>query len=136
MNYYLSKYYFLTCNSPEVIQKTELGLKHLIINSIKKSTIDNDRFKENLLNNIVLSGGTTMMPGFSERVFKEITEYTDNDWELDCKPNIITENNRYISKWIGMSMIASMSSFEKLFIKKAEYQELGDDHFSLLNKIF
>ena len=68
----------------------------MIINSIKKSTIDNDRFKETLLSNIVLSGGTTMMPGFSERISKDLLEYQDQDWELEYKPNVVTENNRYI----------------------------------------
>lgn len=108
----------------------------MIINSIKKSTIDNDRFKETLLSNIVLSGGTTMMPGFSERISKDLLEYHDQDWELEYKPNVATENNRYISKWIGMSMIASMSAFDKLFIKKDEYQEFGEDHFAIMSKIF
>ena len=113
-----------------------MGLNDLIINSIKKYTIDNDRFKETLLSNIVLSGGTTMMPGFSERISKDLLEYQDQDWELEYKPNVVTENNRYISKWIGMSMIASMSAFDKLFIKKGEYQEFGQDHFAIMSKIF
>lgn len=108
----------------------------MLLNSIKKSTIDNDRYKETLLNNIVLSGGTTMMPGFSSRITKDLLNYQDNDWELEYKPNVITENNRYISKWIGMSMIASMSAFDKLFITKANYQEYGEDRFAIMAKIF
>jgi actin beta/gamma 1 len=90
-----------------------------------------------LVNNIVLSGGTTMMPGFAERVTKELSGYKDeNEWSLEFKPNVIADNNRYIGKWIGMSMIASMSAFDKLFIKKSEYQENGEEKLIDLGKIF
>ena len=33
-------------------------------------------------------------------------------------------------------MIASMSAFDKLFIKKTEYQELGEERFSEVAQIF
>ena len=77
-----------------------------------------------------------MMPGFSSRITKDLLNYQDNDWDLEYKPNVITENNRYISKWIGMSMIASMSAFDKLFITKSNYQEYGEDRFAIMAKIF
>ena len=136
MSCYLSKFLFYNKNSPQVIGRSDVGLNGLLINSIKKSTIDNDRYKETLLNNIVLAGGTTMMPGFSSRITKDLLNYQDNDWDLEYKPNVITENNRYISKWIGMSMIASMSAFDKLFITKSNYQEYGEDRFAIMAKIF
>ena len=121
---------------PSVVNRNENGLKHLIVNSIKKSTIDNEKFKETLLNNIVLSGGTSMIPGFGERIQQDLVNYDDNEFNVDFIPNVIGENNRYISKWIGMSMIASMSAFEKIFIKKTEYQEYGEDRFAMMAKIF
>ena len=76
------------------------------------------------------------MHGFGERIVKDLLEYQDQDFEIDYTPNVIAENNRYISKWIGMSMIASMSAFDKIFIKKSEYQEYGEDRFSMMAKIF
>ena len=94
------------------------------------------KFKENLIENIVLSGGTTMMEGFADRVCLDLNNYKDNGFELEYEPNIIAENNRAIGKWIGMSMISSMSAFDKFFIKKAEYQELGEEKFSEVAKIF
>ena len=119
-----------------MIERNDVGLNGLLINSIKKSTIDNDRYKETLLNNIVLSGGTTMIPGFSSRITKDLLNYQENDWDLEYKPHVIAENNRYISKWIVMSMIASMSAFDKLFITKKNYQEIGEDRFAIMAKIF
>ena len=94
------------------------------------------KFKENLIENIVLSGGTTMMEGFRDRVYNDLYNYKDSEFELEYEPNVIAENNRAIGKWIGMSMISSMSAFDKLFIKKAEYQELGEERFSEVAQIF
>lgn len=109
----------------------ELGLKHLIISSIKKCSVLNYEFNKLMMNNIVLSGGTTMIPGFANRIVYDIVNSNDHELYLNEPPRVISQNNRYISKWIGMSMIASMSAFEKLFIKKDEYIETGT-----LSKIF
>ena len=123
--------------NPKVVDKEDLGLRDLIVNSVRKSEIVNDSLKETLVNNIILSGGTTMIHGFSERIKKELSGYKDeNEWSLEFKPIVVADNNRYISKWIGMSMIASMSAFDKLFIKKTEYQELGEERFSEVAQIF
>ena len=90
-----------------------------------------------MTNNIVLSGGTTMMPGFSQRIKKTLyIPLNEMDLNINSNCQIVTEGNRYISTWIGASMIASMSSFEKVFIKKEEYLENGEDRISLFSKIF
>ena len=123
--------------NPKVVDREDLGLRDLIVHSVRKSEIVNDNLKETLVNNIILSGGTTMIHGFSERIRKELSGYKDeNEWSLEFKPIVVADNNRYISKWIGMSMIASMSAFDKLFIKKSEYQELGEERFSEVAQIF
>ena len=123
--------------NPKIVDREDLGLRDLIVHSVRKSEIVNENLKETLVNNIILSGGTTMIPGFAERISKELSGYKDeNEWSLEFKPIVVADNNRYISKWIGMSMIASMSAFDKMFIKKAEYQELGEEKFSEVAQIF
>lgn len=89
-----------------------------------------------MLNNIVLSGGSTMMHGFSQRIKKTLHQNFDVELPSNTPTNVISENNRYISTWIGASMVASMSSFDKVFIKKDEYNEVGEDRLSLFSKIF
>jgi len=125
--------------TPSILEekKNEQGLINLITGSIIKTEMIDKKFKENLIENIVLSGGTTMMEGFADRVYQDLYNYKDNNgFELEYEPVIIAENNRAIGKWIGMSMIASMSAFDKLFIKKSDYQELGDERFSEVAQIF
>jgi len=78
-----------------------------------------------------------MMEGFADRVYQDLYNYKDNNgFELEYEPVIIAENNRAIGKWIGMSMIGSMSSFDKLFIKKQDYQELGEERIAEVSQIF
>ena len=124
--------------TPSVFEekKNENGLINLITGSIKKTEMIDKKFKENLVENIVLSGGTTMMEGFADRVYQDLENYKESGFELEYEPIVIAENNRAIGKWIGMSMISSMSAFDKLFIKKAEYQELGEERFSEVAQIF
>ena len=93
-------------------------------------------FKESLVENVVLSGGTSMMEGFPERVYKDLNNYKDEEFELEYEPIINAEINRNIGKWIGMSMISSMSAFDKLFIKKQDYQELGEERLAEVSQIF
>jgi actin-related protein len=124
--------------TPSVFEdkKNEQGLISLLTGSIKKTESIDKKFKESLVENIVLSGGTTMMEGFAHRVYNDLNNYKDNGFELEYEPVVIAENNRAIGKWIGMSMISSMSAFDKLFIKKQEYQELGEERFSEVAQIF
>ena len=55
---------------------------------------------------------------------------------MEYEPIVIAEINRDIGKWIGMSMISSMSAFDKLFIKKQDYQEIGEERFAEISQIF
>jgi actin-related protein len=89
-----------------------------------------------MLNNIVLSGGTTMMPGFSNRMnlgLKEVLKEKDISYN---SYQVIAEGNRNISSWIGASMISSMSSFNSVFISKEEYNESGETRLNIFQKIF
>ena len=116
--------------------KSEFGLIKLIAGSIKKTEMIDKIFKESLVENIVLSGGTSMMEGFPERVKNNLNGYKDEDFDLEYEPIIDAQINRNIGKWIGMSMIGSMSSFDKLFIKKQDYQELGEERIAEVSQIF
>ena len=78
-----------------------------------------------------------MMEGFPKRIYNGLVEYKEEEgFELEYTPIITAEINRNIGKWIGMSMIGSMSSFDKLFIKKQDYQELGGERLAEVSQIF
>ena len=77
-----------------------------------------------MLGNIVLSGGTTMIPGFPQRIKSTLPQHLDGDYSYNSPLNIIAEGNRDISAWVGASMVASMSSFDKVFINGEEYKKV------------
>lgn len=89
-----------------------------------------------MLNNIVLSGGTTMMPGFSNRINMQLKEVLNRENISYSSYKVIAEGNRNISAWIGASMISSMSSFNNVFITREEYNENGENKLNIFQKIF
>src|SRR5271165_4701984 len=67
------------------------------------------------------SGGTTMYPGISDRMQKEITALAPSS----MKVKIIAPPERKYSVWIGGSILASLSTFQQMWITKQEYDESG-----------
>ncbi|XP_051786796.1 actin isoform X2 [Erpetoichthys calabaricus] len=94
------------------------GIHETTFNSIMKCDID---IRRDLYSNIVLSGGTTMYPGISERMQKEITAMAPSS----IKVKIISPPERKYSVWIGGSILASLTTFQHMWITKHEYNECG-----------
>ncbi|XP_067327447.1 actin-3-like isoform X3 [Anolis sagrei] len=71
--------------------------------------------------NTVLAGGSTMFPGFVERMHSEITPLVPKNMKI----NIIDPPEHKNSVWIGGSCLASLSTFRDMCISKREYDEAG-----------
>ncbi|KAH8081575.1 hypothetical protein JL720_8695 [Aureococcus anophagefferens] len=71
--------------------------------------------------NIVLSGGTTMFPGVGERMTKELTALAPSTMKI----KVVAPPERKYSVWIGGSILSSLSTFQSMWISKAEYDESG-----------
>lgn len=78
--------------------------------------------RKDLFGNIILSGGSTLFEGLAERMWQEIH-----------KKNLVTNNRikvlappeRLYSVWLGGSILASLSTFQTMWITKQEYDERG-----------
>uniref|UniRef100_A0A3Q3XLD1 Uncharacterized protein n=1 Tax=Mola mola TaxID=94237 RepID=A0A3Q3XLD1_MOLML len=77
--------------------------------------------RKDLYANSVLSGGNTMYPGMAGRMQKEITALAPSN----MKVKIISPPERKYSIWRGGSILASLSTFQKMRISKQEYDENG-----------
>ena len=77
--------------------------------------------RKELFGNIVLSGGTTMFPGFSDRIQRELTSIAPPS--LNVK--VVAPPERKYSVWIGGSILASLSTFQEMWITKNEFDEAG-----------
>ncbi|KAJ5073452.1 actin indirect flight muscle-related [Anaeramoeba ignava] len=76
---------------------------------------------KDLYANIVLSGGSTMFPGIEERIQREINQLAPPDINV----RVIDPPERKYSVWIGGSILASLSTFQNMWISKEEYEESG-----------
>ena len=72
-----------------------------------------------LYNNIILSGGNTLFPGIAKRMGKELCSITPPH----VRAKITAAIERKYSAWIGGSILASMSSFQQMWLSKTEYEE-------------
>merc|ERR1711939_1156212 len=86
--------------------------------SIMKCDLD---IRKDLYGNIVMSGGTTMYAGIADRMQKEITALAPSS----MKVKIVAPPERKSSVWIGGSILASLSTFQQMWISKQEYDECG-----------
>lgn len=77
--------------------------------------------RKDLYNNIVLSGGTTMFPGIAERLSKEVSALAPSSMKI----KVVAPPERKFSVWIGGSILSSLSTFQTMWITKAEYDESG-----------
>ncbi|PUZ59172.1 hypothetical protein GQ55_4G019400 [Panicum hallii var. hallii] len=94
------------------------GIHETTYNSIMKFDVD---IRKDLYGNIVLSGGTTMFPGIADRMSKEITALAPSSMKI----KVVAPPERKYSVWIGGSILASLSTFQQMWISKAEYDESG-----------
>ncbi|KAJ5068634.1 actin [Anaeramoeba ignava] len=94
------------------------GVHEMIYNSIMKCDED---IRKDLYGNIVLSGGSTFFPGIAERIEKEVTQLAP----IHFKTKIISPPERKYAVWIGGSILASLPTFQKIWITKEEYKESG-----------
>jgi actin-related protein len=103
---------------PSLIGKEDAGIHDITFQTITKCDID---VRRELFANIVLSGGTTMFPGFAERLTKELTALVPHGLKI----KIIAAPERKYSVWIGGSILASLQTFQEMWISRAEYEEAG-----------
>merc|ERR1719337_543800 len=103
---------------PSFIGKEASGIHDCTFQTIMKCDVD---IRKDLYANIVLSGGTTMYPGIGERMTKELTALAPSTMKI----KVVAPPERKYSVWIGGSILSSLSTFQQMWISKAEYDESG-----------
>ncbi|XP_063291656.1 actin-related protein T2 [Pelobates fuscus] len=102
--------------TPSRIGMDTPGMHEMVINSILQSDID---VRRDLLNNVILSGGSTLFPGIDKRLKKEMEE------AFGVPVNVIANPQRKYHVWIGASVITSLASFKEKWVTVADYNEHG-----------
>merc|ERR1711920_704678 len=103
---------------PSLIGKEASGIHEQVFQSIMKCDVD---IRKDLYSNVVLSGGNTMFEGIDARLTKELTALAPSTMKI----KVLAPPERKYSVWIGGSILASLSTFQQMWISKAEYDESG-----------
>ena len=94
------------------------GIHETTFNSIMKSDVD---IYKDLYANAVLSGSTTMYPSITNKMQKEITALAPSAMKI----KITAPPECKYSVWIRGSILASLSTFQQMWISKQEYNKSG-----------
>jgi len=99
-----------------------LPLPELVSETIRGCDTD---MRRELWGSIIVSGGGSLLPGLVERLHGRLNELVP---QLSMKVKVIAPTGpqeRRFSVWIGGSILASLGSFQQLWMSKQEYDEQG-----------
>ncbi len=94
------------------------GLQDILYETIQCGDID---IRRDLYANIVLSGGATTMRGMETRLHCELRALAP----ASMRVNVVAPAHREYLAWMGGSILASLSSFQAMWVTAEEYKEHG-----------
>jgi actin beta/gamma 1 len=97
---------------PSLLGLNQPGLPQLALLSISRLEA---KQQEQLLANVVLEGGSTLLSGFPERLRQE----------LGPGATVLGSPHRAVAAWLGGSIMACRNSFQSLWLSRREYEEEG-----------
>ncbi|VDL19335.1 unnamed protein product [Hymenolepis diminuta] len=109
---------------PEALFKSGLlglqykGVHEMIYDSIMSCE---EIIHPQLYSNVVLSGGSTMFPGMTERMMKELIEISPPSTRI----RIAGSSIRKYSTWVGGTILTSLPQFSQMWIAREDYGEYG-----------
>jgi actin-related protein 4 len=76
-----------------------------------------------LLGNIVVTGGSSLLQGFNDRLNSELQALYPGARVKITAAGLTSE--RRFGSWIGGSIVASLGTFHQMWISRKEYEEFG-----------
>lgn len=108
--------------NPSMLGMDIVGIHESIYNCIRKCDVD---IRKDLLENILLSGGSTLLPGLGERLHKEIATLVNP--RDPGRVRVISPDDRKYAVWSGSAVLAGLSTFPQMCISMQEYDEMGPE---------
>lgn len=109
---------------PELIGSEARGAHECVASAIRLADLD---LRKTLCSSMVLAGGSTLFPGFGDRLLNEVRKLSPKD----VKIRIAAPPERVFSTWIGGSILASLATFKTMWVSRSDYEEHGA---ALLNR--
>lgn len=120
--------------APEILFKPSLvgleygGAHQCVVDAIFKADLD---IRATLMGQIVLAGGSTMFPGYGDRMLNEVRKAMPKSAVAGVKIRISAPPNRDQLTWVGGSILASLAAFKSMWVTKQQFEEHGP---SILHK--
>ncbi len=106
----------ITCGDvlfePSMLGLDMCGIDELCFRTANKCDVD---LRRDLLNNVVLAGGNSMVKGLKERL----------EAAMCGKGTVVGNGKREFYPWIGGSIVGSLSNYKGMWMWKSEYEERG-----------
>ncbi|XP_069863898.1 actin-like protein 10 [Dipodomys merriami] len=115
---------------PALLGQAEPGLDTLAFQALQKMP---STMRKRLANTVVLAGGSTLFPGFPERLHQELEAQCRRHGYPTLQPQLVAKPGRGTAVWTGGSMVASLHSFQQGWMTRAMYQECGS---RLVHEVF
>jgi len=103
---------------PSLFGSEERPVHDVLLTSILRSDMD---LRPTLFSNIVLAGGTTLLPGMGDRLLYELRARAPERTRI----RISAPPERRDSAWVGGSILASLATFKNMWVGRSEYEEEG-----------
>jgi len=98
-----------------------LGAAHVVTTSVGMCDVD---LRPSLYGNVVVTGGNSLLQGFNERLNRDLGIKTPSTMRFKLIAANGAQERRY-GAWIGGSILASLGSFQQMWVSKQEYEEGG-----------
>jgi len=98
-----------------------LSVAHEVTTAVGMCDVD---LRPALYGSVIVTGGNSLVSGFNERLNRDLSMKTPANMRF----KLIAANGaqeRRFGSWIGGSILASLGSFQQMWISKAEYEESG-----------
>lgn len=104
------------------------NVKDCILETISKCDAE---IKGDIKRNICLTGGTTLLKNYPEKLKNEISDSPEgNTFHMDYIPE------RQFSNWIGGSIVSSLDNFQFMWVSKQDYDSCGKSLEAIDSKCF
>ncbi|PON94271.1 Actin-related protein [Trema orientale] len=103
---------------PADLGMNQAGLAECIVRAVSSC---HPHLQPLLYQSIVLTGGSTLFPRFTQRLERELRPLVPDDFQV----KITSQEDPILGVWRGGSLLASSPDFEGMCVTKAEYEELG-----------
>mgnify|MGYP000553484093 FL=1 len=97
------------------------GLPQIILDTISKCDVD---ARKDLFGGVVVAGGGSLFASLRERLESELHDAAPTNVRVKVTASQNTVERKFTT-WIGGSILASLGSFQQMWLSKQEYEEHG-----------